>query len=53
MQGKTCCVTGHRDIPEEQIDDVNSLWSGKLTARHAAACKKRQSFAPAIPDRLP
>lgn len=22
MQGKTCCVTGHRDIPEEQIDDV-------------------------------
>ena len=22
MQGKTCCVTGHRDIPEEQIDNV-------------------------------
>lgn len=22
MNGKTCCVTGHRDIPEEQVDFV-------------------------------
>ena len=22
MQGKTCCVTGHRDIPAEQVDHI-------------------------------
>ena len=24
MQGKTCCVTGHRDIPAERIDHIKT-----------------------------
>ena len=36
MQGKTCCVTGHRDIPEEQIDDVKQSFEREVDC--AACC---------------
>ena len=31
-QGKTCCVTGHRDIPEEQMDRIQELLRWEILA---------------------
>lgn len=31
MAEKTCCVTGHRDIPAEQIDAVKYAFSVKIS----------------------
>lgn len=30
MEGKTCCVTGHRDIPAEETAHVKELFAEKL-----------------------
>lgn len=27
MKGKTCCVTGHRDLPQKEINHVRPLIS--------------------------
>ena len=29
---KTCCVTGHRDIPEEKVDRIHSLLRREILA---------------------
>ena len=27
MKGKTCCVTGHRDLPQNEINKIKPLWN--------------------------
>lgn len=26
MKGKTCCVTGHRDLPQNEINKIKQPW---------------------------
>ena len=30
MKGKTCCVTGHRDLPQNEINKIKPLWNMRL-----------------------
>ncbi len=33
MEGKTCCVTGHRDLPQKEINHVKQPCGVKLIQR--------------------
>ena len=38
MKGKTCCVTGHRDLPQNEINKIKAALEHEIDAAVTDGC---------------